>query len=91
MKHIFARDIFYAVAEATLSAKSLSYKMVLDLDHKVRELSFPVSFKPYGTSEDSAEEFHSSSLSLRGFYASQYRTVSEYVYPLAIIDVTKTN
>jgi len=78
MKHTFSRDIFYAVAEAMLSVKSPNYKMVLDLDHKVRELAFPAAFKPYGTSEDSAEEFHSSSLSLRGFYGSQHRTVSEY-------------
>jgi len=84
MKHIFARDTFYAVAEATLSVKSPNYKMVLDLDHKVRELAFPAAFKPYGTSEDTAQEFYSSSLSLRGFYGGQYRTVSEYVYLVMI-------
>jgi len=90
MKHTFSRDIFYAVAEAMLSVKSPNYKMVLDLDHKVRELAFPAAFKPYGTSEDSAEEFHSSSLSLRGFYGGQHRTVSEYTY-LVMIGVTETN
>ncbi|KAJ3574766.1 hypothetical protein NP233_g1545 [Leucocoprinus birnbaumii] len=75
MKHIFAKDIFNAVAEATLAAKTPSYKMILDLDHKVRELSFAAAFKPYATREDGEEEFYSSSLSLRGFYASQHRTV----------------
>ncbi len=78
MKHTFARDIFNAVAEATLTAKSTSYSTVLDLDRKVRELSFPAAFKPYVNKEDGEEEYHSSSLSLRGFYASQHRTVSEY-------------
>lgn len=77
MKHIFAKDIFNAVAEATLIAKAPSYKTVLDLDRKVREISFPASFKPYVTREEGEEEFYSSSLSLRGFYASQHRTVSE--------------
>ncbi|KAF4592617.1 hypothetical protein EYR38_008316 [Pleurotus pulmonarius] len=76
MKHTFARDIFNAVAEATLTAKSPSYSTVLDLDRKVRELSFPAAFKPYVNKEDGEEEYHSSSLSLRGFYASQHRTVT---------------
>ncbi|KAG5222589.1 zinc cluster transcription factor [Salix suchowensis] len=74
MKHTFARDIFNAVAEATLTAKSPSYSTVLDLDRKVRELSFPAAFKPYVSKEDGEEEYYSSSLSLRGFYASQHRT-----------------
>ncbi|KAG9224386.1 hypothetical protein CCMSSC00406_0007840 [Pleurotus cornucopiae] len=76
MKHTFARDIFNAVAEATLTAKSPSYSTVLDLDRKVRELSFPAAFKPYVSKEDGEEEYYSSSLSLRGFYASQHRTVT---------------
>jgi hypothetical protein len=79
MKHIFGRDIFNAVAEATLIAKAPSYKTILDLDHKVRELSFSAAFKPYVMLEDGEEEFYSGSLSLRGFYASQHRSVSEYV------------
>ncbi|KAF9450696.1 hypothetical protein P691DRAFT_664764 [Macrolepiota fuliginosa MF-IS2] len=76
MKHVFAKDIFYAVAAATLTAKAPSYKTVLDLDRKVREMSFPAYFKPYVTREEGEEEFYSSSLSLRGFYASQHRTVT---------------
>lgn len=80
MKHIFAKDIFNAVAEATLIAKAPSYKTILDLDHKVREISFPAYFKPYITLEEGESEFYSSSLSLRGFYSSQNRTVSEYSY-----------
>ncbi|KAJ8461802.1 hypothetical protein ONZ45_g18167 [Pleurotus djamor] len=76
MKHTFARDIFNAVAETTLTAKSPSYSTVLDLDRKVRELSFPAAFKPYVSKEDGEEEYYSSSLSLRGFYASQHRTVT---------------
>lgn len=80
MKHIFGKDIFYAVVEATLIAKAPSYKTILDLDHKVREISFSAAFKPYVTRDEGEEEFYSSSLSLRGFYASQHRTVSEYIY-----------
>lgn len=77
MKHLFARDMFMGVAEATLTAKSPSYNTVLNLDRKVRELSFPASFKPYAIREDGEKEYYSSSLSLRDFYASQHRTVSE--------------
>jgi hypothetical protein len=66
------------LAEVTLTAKSPGYSTVLELDRKVRELSVPDSFKPYATLEDGDEEYYSSSSSLRGFYASQYRTVSQY-------------
>lgn len=66
------------MAEATLTAHSPSYNTVLNLDRKVREISFPASFKPYVTREDGEAEFYSSTLSLRGFYASQHRTVSKY-------------
>lgn len=76
MKHTFARDIYNSVAECTLVAKSPSYNTILDLDRKVREMSFPASFNPYVTMDVGPEIFHSSSLSLRDFYASQHRTVS---------------
>lgn len=75
MKHIFAKDI-YSVADATLIAKSPSYSTILDLDRKVREISFPAKINLYVTREVGLEIFHSSSLSLRDFYASQHRTVS---------------
>jgi hypothetical protein len=73
--------MFHAVVEATLTATSPSYKTVLDLDKKVREVSFPTAFKPYVQREDGEEEYLSSSSSLRGFYASQHRTVSELSIP----------
>lgn len=76
MKHTFAKDIYNSVAESTLVAKSPSYNAILDLDRKVREISFPASFNPYVTRDVGQEIFHSSSLSLRDFYASQHRTVS---------------
>ncbi|KAF9524395.1 fungal-specific transcription factor domain-containing protein [Crepidotus variabilis] len=76
MKHTFARDIYNSVAEATLTAKSPSYSTILDLDKKVREISFPKSFNPYVSKEVGPEIFHSSSLALRDFYASQNRTVT---------------
>ncbi|KAF8888044.1 fungal-specific transcription factor domain-containing protein [Infundibulicybe gibba] len=76
MKHTFARDIFMGVVEVTLTAKSPSYNTVLNLDRRVREISFPANFKPYVLREDGEQEFHDSSLSLRGFYASQHRTVT---------------
>lgn len=76
MKHTFGRDIFNSVADATLTAKSPRYSAVLDLDKKVRELSFPVAFKPYASLDDGEETYYSSSLSLRDFYASQHRTVT---------------
>ncbi|KAF5316353.1 hypothetical protein D9619_006856 [Psilocybe cf. subviscida] len=73
MKHLFARDIYYSVAESTLVARSPSYSTILDLDRKVREVSFPPKFNPYASKDDiGAEAFHSSSLSLRDFYASQH-------------------
>lgn len=78
MKHTFGRDIFNSVADATLTAKSPRYSTVLDLDKKVRELSFPAAFKPYASLGDGEETYYSSSLSLRDFYASQHRTVSKY-------------
>lgn len=77
MKHKFARDIYYSVANTTLIAKSPSYNTVLDLDKKVREVSFPASFNPYAKKDEVGDEiFHSSKLCLRDFYASQHRTVS---------------
>ncbi|KAF8074719.1 fungal-specific transcription factor domain-containing protein [Lyophyllum atratum] len=76
MKYAFGRDMFLAVADTTLVAKSPSYTTVLELDRKVREISFPTSFKPYVKREDGEEDFYSSSLSLQGFYASQHRTVT---------------
>ncbi|KAJ6603691.1 fungal-specific transcription factor domain-containing protein [Mycena sp. CBHHK59/15] len=76
-KYHFARDIWITLAEVTLTAKPPGYATVLELDRKVRELSVPDSFKPYATIEaDGDEEYYSSSASLRGFYASQYRTVT---------------
>ncbi len=77
MKYTFARDIFSAVVDATLTAKSPSYTTVLDLDKKVRQMSFPSSVKPYVKLEDSEEDYYSSAKSLRDFYASQHRTVSK--------------
>jgi hypothetical protein len=76
LKHDYARDIFYCVAEATLRAEAPSYKTILDLDKKVREMSFPTSLKPYLSPTDGEELYYSSSLSIRDFYASQNRTVS---------------
>ncbi|TEB22239.1 hypothetical protein FA13DRAFT_1819087 [Coprinellus micaceus] len=75
LKHDYARDIFYCVAEATLRAEAPSYKTILDLDKKVREMSFPTSLKPYLSPTDGEELYYSSSLSIRDFYASQNRTV----------------
>lgn len=77
MKHSFARDIYNSVAQTTLVADSVNYNLVLDLDKKVREISFPVSFNPYVGREVGDKVFYSSSLALRDFYASQHRTVSE--------------
>ncbi|PPR00530.1 hypothetical protein CVT24_005504 [Panaeolus cyanescens] len=77
MKHSFARDIYNSVAQTTLSADAVDYNVVLDLDKKVREISFPVSFNPYvGKEEVGPAIFHSSHLALRDFYASQHRTVT---------------
>jgi hypothetical protein len=45
-KYHFARDIWMALAEATLTAKAPGYATVLELDRRVRELSVPDSFKP---------------------------------------------
>lgn len=47
MKHTFARDIFMPVLSATLAARPPSYSVILDLDRKVREISFPAGLKPY--------------------------------------------
>lgn len=94
MKYVFARDMFMSVADATLTAQSPSYSTVLNLDRKVREMSFPSSFKPYAIREDGEAEFFSSSLSLRDFYASQHRTVSEltnHVYSLCCVILTNTS
>ncbi|KAF8991168.1 fungal-specific transcription factor domain-containing protein [Cyathus striatus] len=76
MKHIFARDIFTSVAEATLGAKSPSYSTILELDRKVREISFPVHFRPYVSRAEGDALFYSSSASLKAFYASIHRTVT---------------
>ncbi|KAF9035552.1 fungal-specific transcription factor domain-containing protein [Panaeolus papilionaceus] len=76
MKHSFARDIYNSVAQTTLVADSVNYNLVLDLDKKVREISFPVSFNPYVGREVGDKVFYSSSLALRDFYASQHRTVT---------------
>lgn len=76
MKHIFARDIFNAVVDATLTAQAPSYATILDLDKKIRQMTFPASFKPYVKLEDGRDEYYSSAKSLRDFYASQHRTVT---------------
>ncbi|EKM81461.1 hypothetical protein AGABI1DRAFT_54232 [Agaricus bisporus var. burnettii JB137-S8] len=76
MKHVFAKSIFYPLAETTLVAKAPSYQTILDLDRKVRSTPFWAHFRPYVTREEGEEEFYSSSLSLRGFYASQHRAVT---------------
>ncbi|KAF9460589.1 hypothetical protein BDZ94DRAFT_1299782 [Collybia nuda] len=76
MKYTFGRDMFFAVAEATLTATPPNYATLLNLDRKVREITFPTSFKPYVLREDGEREYFSSSLSLQGFYASQHRTVT---------------
>lgn len=76
MKHHFGKDIYNSVANATLIAHTPNYSSVLDLDRKVREISFPASFNPYVSKEVGQEIFNSSSLCLRDFYASQHRTVS---------------
>ncbi|EAU81161.2 hypothetical protein CC1G_10448 [Coprinopsis cinerea okayama7 len=81
LKHHYAKHIFYAVAEATLTAQAPSYETVLDLDRKVREMSYQSSAKPYASREvDGKEIYHSSSLSLRDFYVSQYRTAAVMIY-----------
>lgn len=79
MKYAFGRDLFLAVADSTLVAKTIDYATVLDVDRKVREISFPTSFKAYVSREDGDDVYFSSSLSLQGFYASQHRTVSEFM------------
>ncbi|KAF7337693.1 hypothetical protein MSAN_02242800 [Mycena sanguinolenta] len=46
-KYHFSRDIWMALAEATLAARPPGYATVLELDRRVRELSMPDSYKPY--------------------------------------------
>ncbi|KAJ7064790.1 fungal-specific transcription factor domain-containing protein [Mycena amicta] len=75
-KYVFSRDIWMGLAEATLAAKTPGYETMLELDRRVRQLSVPDSFKPYPTRADGEGEYHSPAASLRGFYASQYRTVT---------------
>ncbi|KAJ7593118.1 fungal-specific transcription factor domain-containing protein [Mycena floridula] len=75
MKYTFARDIFMPLVEATLAAKPPSYATILDIDKKVRAITFPDSFKAHAKLEDGVSQFYSSSLSLRDFYATMYRTV----------------
>ncbi|TFK24536.1 hypothetical protein FA15DRAFT_704519 [Coprinopsis marcescibilis] len=76
LKHNYAKHIFYSVAETTLTAQPPSYETVLEIDRKVREMSFQSASRPYATQEDGADVYHSSSLSLKDFYVSQYRTVT---------------
>ena len=76
MKHHFGKDIYNSIADSTLTAHTPSYNTILDLDRKVRENSWPARFNPYVTKDVGLDIFHSSSLSLRDFYASQHRTVS---------------
>lgn len=88
MKYTFGRDLFLPVSEATLVAKSPSYATILELDKKVREMSFPTSFKAYVSREDGDDIYFSSSLSLQDFYASQHRTVSKHRPPSSTSTVT---
>ncbi|KAF8624946.1 hypothetical protein AX17_006972 [Amanita inopinata Kibby_2008] len=73
IKHQFARDVFMAIAETTLTAKPASYAAVLNLDRKVREVLIPQSLM--NTPVEGSAEYRSSSSSLRAFYATQHRTV----------------
>lgn len=64
------------VLEATLAAKPLPYARILEIDRKIREMTFPESFKPYVKLSDGEAQFYSPSLSMRDFYLSQFRTVT---------------
>ncbi|KAF7318817.1 hypothetical protein HMN09_00217000 [Mycena chlorophos] len=75
-KYVFSRDIWLGVAEHMLATTTPDYEAVLELDRRVRQLSVPDSFKPYPSRADGEAEYHSPSASLRGFYSSQYRTVT---------------
>ncbi|KAJ6520347.1 fungal-specific transcription factor domain-containing protein [Mycena sanguinolenta] len=75
-KYHFSRDIWMALAEATLAARPPGYATVLELDRRVRELSMPDSYKPYPTRADGEEQYYSSAASLRAAYAGQYRAVT---------------
>ncbi|EGN96944.1 hypothetical protein SERLA73DRAFT_185195 [Serpula lacrymans var. lacrymans S7.3] len=73
-KYSFSKDVFLAVAEATLTAKSPSYATILDLDRKVRQMTFPPSYKPYPSPED--RDYHVPSSTMRSFYLSQHRMIT---------------
>ncbi|PFH47639.1 hypothetical protein AMATHDRAFT_77107 [Amanita thiersii Skay4041] len=74
MKHTFAREVFMAIAETTLTAKPASYAAVLNLDRKVREVPIPTSLtNPPPSRGGGANECSSESLKL--LYATQHRTV----------------
>ncbi|KAK7026792.1 hypothetical protein VNI00_015450 [Paramarasmius palmivorus] len=76
-KHIFSRDCFMEVINATLTARAPNYATVMDLDRKVRECRLPTGFRPYVNIEEDGEEiYRNSGLALRDFYASQFRTVT---------------
>ena len=90
LKHDYAKHIFYYVLESTLAAQPPSYDTILDLDRKVRQMSFPMSLKPYLSREDGDEKYYNTTLSVRDFYASQFRTVSKspnsQIYFLCVTD-----
>jgi len=75
---LFARDIYYPLASSTLVAKSPTYETILELDRKVREVNFPSTYDPYPKKEVIGEEVYvDSEMTMRDFYVSQHRSVSE--------------
>lgn len=76
------------VAHIVLSAQPPTYAAILELDRKVRQLPFPEAFRPKSSDPaDMAKErlepgYHSGRSAVMEFYASQFRTVSEYPLPL---------
>lgn len=73
-KHIYTRDLLYSVVENTLSARVPNYDTILDIDRKIREVSFPTAFQPYPKPEDI--DYHSSAAGIRSFCHSQTRVIS---------------
>lgn len=63
------------MALTTLTAKPSSYSTVLELDSKIREVDILEGVPTHARLEDGAEQFYSSSMALRDFYAGQYKSV----------------
>ncbi|KZP18375.1 hypothetical protein FIBSPDRAFT_829421 [Athelia psychrophila] len=74
-KYQFMRDVFGSVVKLTLAAAPPSYKLVLELDRKVRDTVLPPALNVFLRTED-AQMYVSARVHMKSFLLSSFRSSS---------------